>query len=137
LPQLHEQPRPLLTRREWLLQASAAEGQHTLTKKIMRQERIMIGRRLLSAAIPLAAIIGLATPIPGRTQSLSGIKIGDTVSSVVKQLGSPPNKVDRSGPFTSAMWKLGDKNRLSVMTRANDGKIVYIENDWGQISPDN
>jgi predicted aspartyl protease len=64
-------------------------------------------------------------------QSLSGVRIGDDLSNAVQQVGFPPDKTDRSGPFIYSMWTLGDGNELHVTTRTGEGKIVYMESDWG------
>jgi predicted aspartyl protease len=66
-----------------------------------------------------------------RSQSLSGIRIGDDRLSVAERIGFPPARASRSGPFSFAKWVLEDGNELSVTARISDGKIVYIESDWG------
>jgi predicted aspartyl protease len=90
----------------------------------------MFGRTLaLSVCLSLASLL----PSAARTcaQSLSGVQIGDDLTSAVKQIGFPPNQASRSGPFSSAKWRLGDGNELSVTMRTGEGKIIFMESDWG------
>ena len=65
-------------------------------------------------------------PIP----SLSGLKIGDPISTV-SSIGLAPSAKNRTGPFTTIRWVFPDGNELSV-TCSSTGKIVYIESDWGE-----
>src|SRR5215471_16382317 len=87
-----------------------------------------------AVAFLTALVFGVMTATPGLTQTVSGIQIGDTVATTSKQIGFPPNKIDRSGPVTYSTWKLSNNNKLNVTTRADDGKIVYMEIGWGQTS---
>jgi predicted aspartyl protease len=84
--------------------------------------------------LALSAYLSLASLLPSAAnscaQSLSGIRIGDDLSSAIKQIGFPPDKADRSGPFTYSMWTLGDGNELNVTTRTGEDKIIYMESDW-------
>jgi clan AA aspartic protease (TIGR02281 family) len=81
-------------------------------------------RLLIGAA--LACSIGTA-----HSQTLSGIRVGDDSLVVTGRIGFAPTTMERSGPFTIAKWVLGDRNTLHVAARVSDGKIVYIECDWG------
>ena len=61
-------------------------------------------------------------------QSLAGLRIGDNETALVK-LGSPA-ATDRYKTYVVRKWKLADANELSV-TVDHEGKIVYLESDWG------
>jgi predicted aspartyl protease len=83
----------------------------------------------VTACLSVGSLLPSATNT--RAQSLSSVRIGDDVSSAARQIGFPPDIADRSGPYSFAMWKLGDGNELNVTTRTDEGKIVYMESDWG------
>jgi hypothetical protein len=68
----------------------------------------------------------------GYAQSLSGIRIGDEIASA-DQIGFAPVERNQSGPFAITKWRLPDKNELSITSATNNGKIVYIECDWGRL----
>jgi hypothetical protein len=64
-------------------------------------------------------------------QTLSGVRIGDDLASAVRQIGFQPDEADRAEPYAYAMWKLGDGNELHVTISTVNGRIVYMESDWG------
>jgi hypothetical protein len=68
------------------------------------------------AAIAVAA--GVLFGTSAQAQSLSGIKVGDEISSVPKLDARP-------------RWKLPDGNRLSVAADPETKRIVYTEKRWG------
>ena len=81
-----------------------------------------------TVAITVAAAVLFATS--AHAQSLSGIKVGEDVSSaskiVVRPL--PSRSVD---PHDARRWKLPDGNRLSVAADPETKRIVYAEKKWG------
>ncbi|MGA8550460.1 MAG: retropepsin-like aspartic protease [Stellaceae bacterium] len=83
----------------------------------------------LSALFCLASLLCSAPSTCA--QSLSGVRVGDDLSNAIRQIGIPPSKIDRSGPFTYSMWTLDDGNELHVTTRDGEDKILYMESDWG------
>jgi hypothetical protein len=62
-----------------------------------------------------------------RAQSLSGLRIGDELSTA--SIGIMPVAKEQSGSFTITKWRFANDNELSVTARA--GKIVFMELDWG------
>jgi hypothetical protein len=86
-------------------------------------------RLALSTCLSLVGCFSLVERICA--QNLSGVRIGDDFSSAAKQIGFPPASSERSGPYIAAKWVLGDGNTLSATGTAIDGKIVYVESDWG------
>ncbi len=85
--------------------------------------------RLLRTGLLIGALVLCIAS--ARSQSLSGVRIGDDRLSVAERIGFPPARASRSGPFSFAKWVLEDGNEFSVTARNSDGKIVYIESDWG------
>lgn len=90
----------------------------------------MMIRKYFSCALVVIASQFIATAVTS-AQNLSGISIGDDLATAVRRIGFSPTKADRAGPFSYAMWKLGDGNQLSVTTRTGDDRIIYMESDWG------
>jgi hypothetical protein len=66
----------------------------------------------------------------GNAKSLSQLRVGDNISSTAR-IGLSPATKNISGPFTIVKWQLPDGNQLSATARTSDGKIVYLECDWG------
>ena len=65
----------------------------------------------------------------GVCQSMSGIRIGDDISSL-SQLNTEAIAQQTIGPHTALKFELPDGNTLSVTYRTSTGKIVYLETDW-------
>ena len=84
----------------------------------------MLSWRILPLPLAIALLLGMHAS----AQSLSGLRVGDDLSSTAR-LGLSPVERNRSGPFTITKWRLPDGNELSV-TAGSNGKIVYIESDW-------
>lgn len=76
-----------------------------------------------------ALFLGLAAAGPALAQSLSGLKVGDALSTATS-LGSAPVATEKIGPYTINKWALAAGNSLSVTAVAKTGKIVYLELDW-------
>jgi hypothetical protein len=80
----------------------------------------------------MLTVVSLLSPAEiADAQTLSGVRIGDELPTAIRQIGYPPDKADRAGPYAYAMWKLGDANELHVTMQTADGRIVYMESDWG------
>jgi hypothetical protein len=80
------------------------------------------------AAIAVAA--GVLFGTSAQAQSLSGIKVGDEISSVPK-LDARPLPSKSVDPHEERRWKLPDGNRLSVAADPETKRIVYTEKRWG------
>ena len=78
----------------------------------------------------IAALSFLVRSTVANAQSLSGLRIGDDISSTSK-LGAPPQATNQTGPFTMEKWVFAEGNALSVTAFRDTGKIVYLESDWG------
>ena len=65
-----------------------------------------------------------------RSQSLSGIQIGENVA-VLSRLGFPPSARNQMEIFTLSKWKFPNENEISTTSITKSGKIVYIESNWG------
>lgn len=61
--------------------------------------------------------------------SLSGISIGDDISSLSILSRLPPIK-ENIGDYTSEKYSLKEGGRLHLIYSRNDKKILYIETDW-------
>ncbi len=70
----------------------------------------------------------LVAPAVSQAQTLSNVRIGDK-SSALARLGKP-TLTDTYKTFVVHKWCFENGNELSVTTDA-DGKIVYLELDWG------
>lgn len=64
-------------------------------------------------------------------QSLSGVRIGDTLAQAIETVGMKPSRVSTIGPFNAIAWTFPGANSLSVTASIQTGKIVYAESDWG------
>jgi hypothetical protein len=84
----------------------------------------------LKATAAIAAAAGVLFGTTAQAQSLSGIKVGEQVSSVPKLAARPlPSKsLDLHEAWR---WKLPDGNRLSVAADPETKRIVYAEKTWG------
>jgi hypothetical protein len=83
----------------------------------------------LKAMAAITAIAGVLFAIPARAQSLSGIKVGEEISSVSK-LNANPLTSRSTNPQEERLWKLPDGNRLSVATDPETKRIVYAQKQW-------
>ena len=92
----------------------------------------LVADRAAAELAKLTGQVAVATT-PPVIPSLSGIKIGDPLSSV-SIIGIDPVARNRVGPFTVMRWSFPDGNELSV-TASSKGAIVYIESDWGEKQP--
>ncbi len=78
----------------------------------------------------LAVAAGVLFGTGAQAQSLSGIKVGEEISSASKidARSLPSRSVD---PHEARRWKLPDGNRLSVAAEPETKRIVYAEKKWG------
>ncbi len=90
----------------------------------MGRNRSSKSKIVLSLWLLLSFGISLAT----HAQTLQDLRIGDDASRWSK-LGAPC-ETDNYEAFKVRKWCLANGNELSVTTNS-DGKIVYIESDWG------
>ncbi len=67
--------------------------------------------------------------LSAHAQSLSGLQIGDPLSTVAK-IGLEPASINRTGQFTMVRWEFPDGNELSITSVNN--RIIYMESDWGK-----
>ncbi|ANY82827.1 hypothetical protein BB934_31830 (plasmid) [Microvirga ossetica] len=86
-------------------------------------------RRLDLKAIAAVAA-GVLFGTSAQAQSLSGIKVGDEISSA-SRLDARPLPSKSVDPHEERRWKLPDGNRLSVAADPGTQKIVYAETKWG------
>ena len=88
-------------------------------------------RRLdLKATAAVAVAAGVLFGTSAQAQSLSGIKVGDEISSA-SRLDARPLPSKSGDPQEERRWKLPDGNRLSVAADPGTQKIVYAETKWG------
>ena len=88
-------------------------------------------RRLdLKAIAAVAVAAGVLFGTSAQAQSLSGIKVGDEISSA-SRLDARPLPSKSGDPLKERRWKLPDGNRLSVAADPGTQKIVYAETKWG------
>jgi hypothetical protein len=80
------------------------------------------------AAIAVAA--GVLFGTSAQAQSLSGIKVGEDISSVPK-LDARPLPSRSVDPHEDRRWRLPDGNRLAVAADPETKRIVYTEKRWG------
>jgi hypothetical protein len=84
----------------------------------------------LKAAAAVVIAAGVLFGIPAQAQSLSGIKVGEQVSSGSK-LNARPLPSKSMDAHEARRWKLPDGNRLSVAADPETKRIVYAEKTWG------
>jgi hypothetical protein len=82
----------------------------------------------LKAAIAVAA--GVLFGTSAQAQSLSGIKVGEEISSA-SEIDARPLPSRSMDPHEDRRWKLPDGNRLSIAADPETKKIVYTEKTWG------
>jgi hypothetical protein len=86
-------------------------------------------RLKLKAIAAIAVAAGVLFGTSAQAQSLSGIKVGEEVSSVPK-LDARPLPSKSVAPHEERRWKLPDGNRLSVAADPETKRIVYAEKKW-------
>jgi hypothetical protein len=84
----------------------------------------------LKATAAIAVAAGVLFGTTAQAQSLSGIKVGEEISSASK-LDARPLPSKSVDPHEARRWKLPDGNRLSVAADPETKKIVYAEKTWG------
>jgi hypothetical protein len=84
--------------------------------------------KVIAAAIAVAA--GLLFGTSAQAQSLSGIKVGEEISSASK-IAATPLPSTSLAPHEDRRWKLPNGNRLSVAADPETKRIVYAEKRWG------
>jgi hypothetical protein len=84
----------------------------------------------LKATAAIAVAAGVLFGTTAQAQSLSGIKVGEEVSSASKIDARPLPSKNRE-PHEARRWKLPDGNRLSVAADPETKRIVYAEKTWG------
>jgi hypothetical protein len=83
----------------------------------------------LKALAAIAIVSSVLFGTSAQAQSLSGIKVGEEISSATKLAARPlPSK--SVAPHEERQWKLPDGNRLSVAADPETKRIVYIEKKW-------
>ena len=83
----------------------------------------------ISVIPPLLALV--PGPCPAQAQALSGIRVGDDLTSLDGKLGGPASKRQSTGPFTIQKWIKPDRNDLSITAFTKTRTVAYIETDWG------
>jgi hypothetical protein len=83
----------------------------------------------LKATAAIAAVAGVLFGTSAQAQSLSGIKVGEPISSAAK-INAKPLPSRSVAPHEARRWKLPDGNRLSVATDPETNRIVYAEKKW-------
>jgi hypothetical protein len=84
----------------------------------------------LKATAAIAVAMGVLFSTNAQAQSLSGIKVGEEISSA-SRIGARPLPSKSVDPHEEQQWKLPDGNRLSVATDPETKRIVYAETKWG------
>src|SRR5215213_48600 len=84
----------------------------------------------LKAIAAMAAVAGVLFGTSAQAQSLSGIKVGEEISSVPK-LDARPLPSKSVDPHEERRWKLPDGNRLSVAADLETKRTVSTEKKWG------
>jgi hypothetical protein len=83
----------------------------------------------LKATAAIAAVVGVLFGTNAQAQSLSGIKVGEEISSASK-INARPLPSKSVAPHEERRWKLPDGNKLSVAANPETKKIVYAEKKW-------
>src|SRR5258708_21852226 len=95
-----------------------------------------MNRKTLFPGGPIVAkllFISLSQPIALKAQSLLGLRVGDTASTLSKH--GPVSGEDRYKGMDLFKWILPNRNALTA-TVDQEGEIVYLESDWGGKSDD-
>jgi hypothetical protein len=83
----------------------------------------------LKALAAIAIVSSVLFGTSAQAQSLSGIKVGEEISSATKLAARPlPSK--SVAPHEERRWKLPDGNRLSIAADPETKRIVYAEKKW-------
>jgi hypothetical protein len=83
----------------------------------------------LKAIAAIAIVSSVLFGTSAQAQSLSGIKVGEEISSATKLAARPlPSK--SVAPHEERRWKLPDGNRLSIAADPETKRIVYAEKKW-------
>jgi hypothetical protein len=87
-------------------------------------------RRLLvrGALIAAAVLIPFSQPNVAKAQSMTGIRIADTASTLSKF--GPVSGEDKYKGLDVFKWIFSNRNMLTA-TVNKEGEIVYLETDWG------
>ncbi len=80
----------------------------------------------ISIIPPLLAL----APNPCSAQVLSGIEIGDDLTSLNGRLGGPASIRQTTGPVTIQKWTMSDHNDLSITAYTRTRTVAHIENGW-------
>jgi hypothetical protein len=83
----------------------------------------------LKATAAIAVAAGVLFGTSAQAQSLSGIRVGEEVSSASK-IDARPLPSKSVAPHEERRWKLPDGNRLSVAVDPQMKRIVYAEKTW-------
>ncbi len=72
--------------------------------------------------------------VPGHcsAQALSGIRVGDDMTSLNGRLGGPASQRQSDSSFTTQKWAMPDGNDLSITAVSRTRTVVYLETDWGR-----
>jgi len=83
----------------------------------------------LKAPAAIAIVASVLFGTSAQAQSLSGIKVGEEISSVsnINAKRLPSKSV---APHEERRWKLPDGNKLSVAANPETKRIVYAEKKW-------
>ncbi|MPR11864.1 hypothetical protein [Microvirga tunisiensis] len=84
----------------------------------------------LKATAAIAVAAGVLFGTSAQAQSLSGIRVGEEVSSA-SRIDARPLPSKSGDPHEERRWKLSDGNRLSVAADPETKRIVYAEKTWG------
>ena len=82
---------------------------------------------IISVITPLLALV----PGPCPAQALSGIQVGDDLTSLDGRLGGPASIRQSTGPFTIQKWTMPNRNDLSITAFTRTRTVTYVETDWG------
>jgi hypothetical protein len=83
----------------------------------------------LKAIAAIAVAAGVLFGSSAQAQSLSGVKVGDEISSA-STIDARPLPSKSGDSHEERRWKLPDGNRLSVAADPETKRIVYIEKKW-------
>lgn len=86
-------------------------------------------RNAVLATSLMAAALTISSMGPVQAQSIAGMRIGDSRAQF-NRLRVTPSRVDHAGAYIITAWHLADGNQISATT-SKDGRIVYLESDWG------
>lgn len=93
-----------------------------------KQQRIITKYPIFHFVEVVLVFLILTTVV--NAQTMSGIRIGDPLSSTSK-IGFSPTAKEENGPLVIQKWRFQNKNELSITAFRNTGRIVYMETNWG------